>query len=252
MNGNWYPWGTTHTTPADFVAAWRRIHNLFGQAGVSNVTWVWNPNDIFPVPQVQLKPYFPGNAYLAGALWLAGSDYLVAVKSTTTARQHGSTPIIVLLKDCLLWGALPFALAVIGSVTYAMQPRTEPGEQIAPPGSRVHRIVLGVVLTGTALLAPLDQIHLHTDVSFQKHIGFGLFFAAPMAGIGLARIVGAHFHRAQFGVVVWAAACCSAWCRPVTSTSPGPAPGRWSPSSPVTWRRGRTTWSRCPRYRRIT
>ena len=140
---------------------------------------------------------------LAGALWLAGSDYLAAIRSTTTARQHGSTPILVLLKDCLLWGALPFALAVIGCVAYAMQARTEPGERIAPPGSRVHRIVLGVVLTGTALLAPLDQIHLHTDVSFQKHIGFGLFFAAPMAGIGLARIIGAHFHRAQFGVAVW-------------------------------------------------
>jgi hypothetical protein len=140
---------------------------------------------------------------LAAALWLAGSDYTAAITSTTTARQHGSTPISVLLKDCLLWGALPFALAVIGSVAYALEARTEPGERIAPPGSRAHRIVLGVVLTGTALLAPLDQIHLHTDVSFQKHIGFGLFFAAPMAGIGLARIIGAHFHRAQFGVAVW-------------------------------------------------
>jgi hypothetical protein len=140
---------------------------------------------------------------LAAALWLAGSDYTAAITSTTTARQHGSTPISVLLKDCLLWGALPFALAVIGSVAYALEARTEPGERIAPPGSRAHRIVLGVVLTGTALLAPLDQIHLHTDVSFQKHIGFGLFFAAPMAGIGLARIIGPHFHRAQFGVAVW-------------------------------------------------
>ena len=140
---------------------------------------------------------------LGGALWLAGSDYMAAITSTTTARQHGSTPISLLLKDGLLWGALPFALAVIGSVAYAIEARTEPGERIAPPGNRAHRIVLGVVLTGTALLAPLDQMHLHTDVSFQKHIGFGLLFAAPMAGIGLARIIGAHFHRAQFGVLVW-------------------------------------------------
>ena len=44
MNGFWYPWGTTHATPAEFVAAWRRIHNLFAQAGASNVIWVWNPN----------------------------------------------------------------------------------------------------------------------------------------------------------------------------------------------------------------
>jgi hypothetical protein len=37
---------------SEFVAAWRRIHNLFAQAGASNVVWVWNPNDIFPVPQI--------------------------------------------------------------------------------------------------------------------------------------------------------------------------------------------------------
>jgi len=64
MNGNWYPWGTTGTTPAEFVAAWRLIHGLFTGVGATNVIWVWNPNDIFPVPQVQLAPYWPGNAYV--------------------------------------------------------------------------------------------------------------------------------------------------------------------------------------------
>ena len=142
-------------------------------------------------------------ALLAGALHLAGHDYLLAVKGTTTARAPGTTPTIALLKDCLLWGSLPFALAVIGTLAYALRPSNEPGERMAPPGSRRRRIALGVVLTGTALLAPADQIHLHTATSFQKHIGFGLFFAAPMAGIGLARIIGPHFHRAQFGVAVW-------------------------------------------------
>ena len=142
-------------------------------------------------------------ALLAGALHLAGHDYLLAVKGTTTARAHGTTPTIALLKDCLLWGSLPFALAVIGTVAYALRPSNEPGERMAPPGSRLRRIALGVVLTGTALLAPADQIHLHTATSFQKHIGFGLFFAAPMAGVGLARIIGDHFRRAQVGVAIW-------------------------------------------------
>jgi mannan endo-1,4-beta-mannosidase len=64
MNGNWYPWGTTGATPAQFVAAWRLIHGLFAGVGATNVIWVWNPNDIFPVPQVQLQPYWPGNAYV--------------------------------------------------------------------------------------------------------------------------------------------------------------------------------------------
>jgi hypothetical protein len=62
------------------------------------------------------------------------------------------------------------------------------------------------VLTGTALLAPAYQAHLHTDISFQKHIGFGLFFAAPMAGLGLVRIVGDHFRRPHVGIGVWSLA----------------------------------------------
>lgn len=55
-------------------------------------------------------------------------------------------------------------------------------------------------MAGTALLAPLYQAHLHTAVSLQKHVGFGLFFAAPLAGYGLVRVVGPHFHRVQLGI----------------------------------------------------
>jgi beta-mannanase len=40
MNGNWYPWGTAHTTAAQFVAAWRHIHDLFARVGATNVIWV--------------------------------------------------------------------------------------------------------------------------------------------------------------------------------------------------------------------
>ncbi|HTS95352.1 MAG TPA: glycosyltransferase family 39 protein [Streptosporangiaceae bacterium] len=145
-------------------------------------------------------------ALLAAALHLAGASYLQGVKFTTLERFEGNTPTSVLLKDSLQWGAIAFGLAVIGSVAYAIRPRTEPGEQIAPPGSRLRRIALGVVLTGTALLAPADQIHLHTFTSLQKHIGFGLFFASPLAGVGLARIVGDHFRRAQVGIAIWGAA----------------------------------------------
>jgi 4-amino-4-deoxy-L-arabinose transferase-like glycosyltransferase len=153
------------------------------------------------IPPVALTISIGG--LLAGALSLAGPGYALAVKSTTTARAHGTTPTITLLKDCLLWGSPLFALAVIGTVAYALRPHNEPGERMALPGSRLRRIALGVVLTGTALLAPVDQIHLHTATSFQKHIGFGLLFAAPMAGVGLARMIGDHFRRAQVGVAIW-------------------------------------------------
>jgi hypothetical protein len=91
-------------------------------------------------------------------------------------------------------------------VAYAIRPRTEPGEWIAPAGGRPRRAALGALLACTAFLAPLYQAHLHTDVSLHKHIGFGLFFAAPLAGLGLARLVGDHFHRPQVGVALWSLA----------------------------------------------
>ena len=59
---------------------------------------------------------------------------------------------------------------------------------------------------GTAPLTLAYQAYLNTDLSLDTHMGFGLFFAAPMAGVGLARLVGDHFRRAQLGIVVWAAA----------------------------------------------
>ncbi len=144
-------------------------------------------------------------ALLGGALYLAGPVYLKGVEFTTTNRFMGNIAASVLLRDSLQWGGLTFALALIGAVAFLLRPRTEPGEQIAEPGGRLRRLALGLVLTGTALLVPADQIHLHTLTSLQKHIGFGLFFAAPCAGVGLARIVGDHFRRAQVGIAIWGA-----------------------------------------------
>ena len=145
-------------------------------------------------------------ALLAAAVHLAGRTYLQGISFSTTNRSSGTTPTSTLLHVSLLWGGVQFAVAVIGAVAYARRPRTEADEIIAEPGGTLRRTVLGVVLAGTALLAPAEQIHLHTIVSLQKHIGFGLFFAAPMTGVGLVRLMGDHFRRVQLGIAVWAVA----------------------------------------------
>ena len=88
MNGNWYPWGTNDTTAAEFVAAWRHIHNLFIQAGASNVIWVWNPNVVNPVPQVPLQDYWPGDAYVD---WVGITGYFPASGPETFASLYGPT-----------------------------------------------------------------------------------------------------------------------------------------------------------------
>jgi len=143
---------------------------------------------------------------LFAALRLGGHAYVAAVMGTTTNPGKGPIPEATLLTDSFKWSGLVLALAVIGSVAYVYRVQTDPDELVAPAGSRLRRAALGLTLTGTALLAPAYEAYLRPDPSFQEHIGFGLFFAAPMAGIGLARIMGDHFRWPHFGVAIWSLA----------------------------------------------
>jgi hypothetical protein len=68
MNGNWYPWGTgagnpNHNTPAQFIAAWRHVHDIFKLAGATNVIWVWCVNTGYP-GSTPISQDYPGNAYV--------------------------------------------------------------------------------------------------------------------------------------------------------------------------------------------
>jgi hypothetical protein len=68
MDGFWYPWGGTvnGNTPAEFVAAWRHIWDIFNKVGASNVTWIWSVNHI-SVPDTannQIQDYWPGSKYV--------------------------------------------------------------------------------------------------------------------------------------------------------------------------------------------
>jgi mannan endo-1,4-beta-mannosidase len=68
MNGNWFPWSelTNGNSRGEFVAAWRRIHDIFAAAGASNVTWTWCPYADTPkrLRRTPLKPLYPGNSYV--------------------------------------------------------------------------------------------------------------------------------------------------------------------------------------------
>jgi hypothetical protein len=139
-------------------------------------------------------------------LRVGGSAYTTAIASTTTERVQGSTSVPAVVADSVAWGGGIAVLAIIGAVAYAWRARHEAGESAVKAGGWRRRAILGAVLAGTVFLAPLYQMHLHTDVSLQKHIGFGMFFAAPMAGLGVARIVGDHFRRPHLGIAVWSTA----------------------------------------------
>jgi len=142
----------------------------------------------------------------AGGVLIAGRDYVTAAVATTASRAPGGVPVLQILTEAGKWAGLVMALAVVGAVGYALRARTEPNEHVALPGNRRRRTALGIVLVGTTVATLAVQLHLNTDVSLDTHTAFGLFFAAPMAGVGLARLVGDHFRRAQIGIVIWAVA----------------------------------------------
>lgn len=68
MNGGWYPWGTrprNTNTAADYVAAWRHVHDIFSAAGATNVRWVWCPNTAPPHHlMTSFASLYPGSAYV--------------------------------------------------------------------------------------------------------------------------------------------------------------------------------------------
>lgn len=155
---------------------------------------------------------------LGAALLGGGRGHLAGLTSTTTGRRAGSDGTIELLLDTLRWVGPLFLLAVLGTVLYARRERMgelPPGPSAAPATGaagaadveptrpRAGRLLLGGLLSATALLAPAYQMHLHTGTSLHKHVGFGLLFAAPMAGVAMSRLVGAHFRRPELAIVGW-------------------------------------------------
>jgi hypothetical protein len=88
MNGHWYTWGYTHTSPKVFVAAWRHIVNVFRAWKVQNVTWLWTINTIHKHGRVPSPgPWWPGTSYVN---WV-GIDGYFTDSSLVFASVFGPT-----------------------------------------------------------------------------------------------------------------------------------------------------------------
>jgi len=88
MNGFWYPWGTRNASPADFTRAWQRVHDIFLDVGATNVIWVWSPNVVNSLPEVPLKPFYPGDSYVD---WIGVVGYYETGGERTFATLFGPT-----------------------------------------------------------------------------------------------------------------------------------------------------------------
>ena len=100
MNGTWYPYspGVNGNTAASFVAMWRHMHDVFVQAGATNVTWAWVPNVDPSGIFTSMSSLYPGDAYvdwtgLNGYNWGAGGGnvwmtFSQVFKSSYSALQQ--------------------------------------------------------------------------------------------------------------------------------------------------------------------
>jgi len=65
MNGDWYPWSRD---PANYVAAWRRMVDIFREAGADNARFVFsvNPSLFEPLAtwEATVRRYWPGDEYV--------------------------------------------------------------------------------------------------------------------------------------------------------------------------------------------
>jgi Glycosyl hydrolase family 26 len=116
MNGDWYSWGYSRTSPAAFVAAWRHIVSLFRAAGAQNVTWLWTVN-VIDDPHYGKIPsparWWPGRAYVT---WV-GIDGYYYHPSTAFSSLFG--PTIAAVRQ--ITGA-PILIAETAAVPAAGQP----------------------------------------------------------------------------------------------------------------------------------
>jgi mannan endo-1,4-beta-mannosidase len=113
MNGNWYPWGNTHTSPTVFVAAWRHIVTVFRRLGVQNVIWLWTPNIVQAGGIPSPSAWWPGDSYVT---WV-GIDGYYYQSSWTFASLFGPTITAVreLTRD-------PILIAETGAAAGTTQP----------------------------------------------------------------------------------------------------------------------------------
>jgi len=122
---------------------------------------------------------------LYGWLKLLGSGFLAGISSTTTSRSAGTDSLATIAQHAAEYGAGVFALAVAGVAVDVMRHRRSGHGR----STALAAALLSTTLAATALLAPAYQMHLHTLTSLQKHVGFGLLFAAPIGGVFLAALL---------------------------------------------------------------
>ncbi|WP_371479607.1 hypothetical protein [Kitasatospora sp. NBC_00315] len=136
---------------------------------------------------------------LAAAAGFAGERYISGFDHTTLKRAPGHDAYGYVAGEAAKWVGALLVVALVGVVVQLVAARRR-----GPEGW--SEFWLAVVLLVGGVLAPANQIRIHTWLSLQKHVDFGAWFACIVAGLLLARIVTVLRSRAHVAVGIVAVA----------------------------------------------
>jgi mannan endo-1,4-beta-mannosidase len=100
-NGDWYSYGYKHQPAAEFIAAYRHVHDVITDAGAANVTWLWTVNIPAGSRTAPVSAYWPGAAYVSeigldAYDWTGRESFAQELAPTIAAvRRLGTEPVIV-------------------------------------------------------------------------------------------------------------------------------------------------------------
>jgi hypothetical protein len=113
-------------------------------------------------------------AVILTALHFGGHAYWQGITSTTLTRAEGSFPVFGILYVSAGWIGQVMLLAVAGAVAAACTSCAR------------HTKMLAAALALASFLPPAEQARIHVFTSLFKHVGFGAWFGACVAGYALA------------------------------------------------------------------
>ncbi len=111
------------------------------------------------------------------AIAAGGHSYWAGITSTTLSRPRSDWPAFGILYASTGWAGIVVILAIFGAVATTLASRSIP----------VRTLVWTLAAAG--FLAPAEQARIGVFTSLFKHVAFGCWFAAPVAGYALTRFI---------------------------------------------------------------
>jgi hypothetical protein len=178
MNGNWYPWGTSAVTPAQWIAAWQHVTSLISSIA-PNVTWVWAPN--IEQGAAAVSSYWPGNGYPDPHVDVVGIDGYYRNAGSTWANTFARS---VADASAVSGGSYPFLVAETG-VPSADSDNTTQIRDLVTAARAAHAIALMYFDSGAQwTLTSAEESEFINDTSGPSQPLWYRFRAGPRGVVG--------------------------------------------------------------------